>query len=118
LRGATPIGVAGDAAIPGLRSQVLFDMIRQAQALKEKMSQFQKELESQSFTGVSGGVSVTVNGKHEVQKVVLDPSAPSDPEKLQEQVKSAVNEAGRQVNEKLKAEVAKMTGGLGLPGLF
>ena len=96
----------------------MFDMIRHAQALKEKMSQFQKELESQSFTGVSGGVSVTVNGKHEVQKVVIDPQLSSDTEKLQELVRSATNEAGRQVNERLKAEVSKMTGGLGLPGLF
>ena len=33
----------------------MFDMLRQAQGLKEKMNQFQKELESQSFTGMAGG---------------------------------------------------------------
>jgi len=100
----------------------LFDMIRQAQALKEKMSQFQKELESQTFTGTAGGgaVKVTVNGKHDVLNVTIDPklAASGDAEKIQELIKTAINAAGHEVNAKLKAEVAKMTGGLGLPGLF
>jgi hypothetical protein len=100
----------------------MFDLLRQAQGLKEKMNQFQKELESQSFTGTAGGgaVSVTLNGKHLVQKVVIDPkvTASGDVEMLQNLVQTAVNEAGQQVNAKLKEEVSKMTGGLGLPGLF
>jgi nucleoid-associated protein EbfC len=100
----------------------MFDMIRQAHALKEKMGQFQKELESRFFTGKAGdgAVSVTMNGKHEVQKVEIDPraAASQDPGMLQELVKTAVNDAGRQVNAQLKEEVSKMTGGLGLPGMF
>jgi DNA-binding YbaB/EbfC family protein len=100
----------------------MFELLRQAQGLKEKMNQFQKELESQSFTGTAGGgaVSVTLNGKHLVQKVVIDPKAAAsgDVEMLQNLVQTAVNEAGQQVNAKLKEEVSKMTGGLGLPGFF
>jgi DNA-binding YbaB/EbfC family protein len=100
----------------------MFDMLRQAQGLKEKMSQFQKELESQSFTGTAGGgaVTVTMNGKHQVQKVVIDPKAAAsgDVETLQNLVQAAANDAGQQVNTRLKEEVSKMTGGLGLPGMF
>jgi len=98
----------------------MFNMLRQAQMMKEKMGQFQKELESQLFTGTAGKgmVTVTVNGKHDVQKVFIDPKAAADIEKLQELIKEAINDAGHQVNAKLKAEVSKMTGGLGLPGLF
>ncbi len=98
----------------------MFEMLRQAQSLKERMGKFQKELESQSFTGVAGNgaVSVTINGKHEVQKVVIDPKAAGDAEKLQEWIQAAANDAGHRVNEMLKAEVSKMTGGLGLPGMF
>ena len=93
----------------------MLNMLRQAQMMKEKMGQFQKELESQSFTGTAGKglVSVTMNGKHDVQKVVIDPKAAADTEKLQELIKEAINDAGHQVNAKLKAEVSKMTGGLG-----
>lgn len=98
----------------------MFDMIRQAQAMKEKMAEFQKTLEAQSFIGKGGGglVTVTVNGKHEVQKVLIDPKVVGDAEKLQEMVQAAVNDANHQVNAKLKEEIGKMTGGLGLPGLF
>jgi len=100
----------------------MFDMLRQAQMLKEKMAQFQKELESQSFTGTSGDgkVTVTMNGKHQVQKVVIDPqtAASGNTEILADLVKTAANDAGRQVNDRLKDEVSKMTGGLGLPGMF
>jgi hypothetical protein len=100
----------------------MFNLIRQAQAMKEKMAEFQKSLENQSFTGTSGGgaVSVTLNGKHEVQKVVIDPKVVSsgDVEKLQDLIQTAINQAGHEVNAKLKAEVSKMTGGLGLPGMF
>lgn len=98
----------------------MFNMLRQAQMMKEKMGQFQKDLESQSFTGIAGKglVTVTVNGKHDVQKVFIDPKAAVDNEKLQELIKEAINDAGHQVNAKLKTEVSKMTGGLGIPGLF
>jgi DNA-binding YbaB/EbfC family protein len=97
----------------------MLNLLRQAQQMKEKMSQFQKELESQSFTGTAGKglVTVTVNGKHEVQKVTIDPKATGDTEKLQELIKEAVNDASGQVNAKLKTEISKMTGGI-LPGLF
>ncbi len=100
----------------------LLDLFRQAQLMKEKMAKFQKELEADRFTGTAGRGAVTVllNGKHEVLKVTLDPQAlaPEKAEDLQTLIQAAVNDAGRQVNEKMKSEVSKMTGGLGLPGLF
>ena len=63
---------------------------------------------------------MTMNGKHQVQKVVIDPkvAASGDVEMLQNLVQTAANEAGQQVNARLKEEVSKMTGGLGLPGMF
>jgi len=97
----------------------LFDMIRQAQAMKAKLDEFKKELEAQSFTGSAGkgAVTVVMNGKHEVRQVTLSPEALGNAEKLQDLIREAVNQAGEQVNEKLKSAVSKMTGGLGLPGL-
>jgi DNA-binding YbaB/EbfC family protein len=95
----------------------MFDMIRQAQAMKERLAEFKKELEAQSFTGVSGdgAVQVTVNGKHEVTSVTITPEAAKDPQGLEISVREAVNQAGEQVNAKLKTEVSRLTGGLGLP---
>jgi nucleoid-associated protein EbfC len=100
----------------------MLSLFRQAQIMKEKMAVFQEEMERQYFTGSAGdgAVTVTLNGKHEMQKIVIDSKSvqPADIEKLQNWIQAAVNEAGLQVNVRLKEEVAKMTGGLGLPGLF
>ncbi len=100
----------------------MLDLFRQAQLMKEKMAQFQKEMETQTFDGSAGGnaVTVTVNGKHEVQNISINPRviATGDKEQLEDLVKTALNNAGRQVNEKMKEEVNRMTGGLGIPGLL
>ncbi len=100
----------------------LLSLFRQAQLMKEKMAEFQKGMEANLFTGTAGrgAVTVIVNGKHEVQKVTIDPKAvqPEKAEDLQALIQAAVNDAGRQVNDKIKEEVSKMTGGLGIPGLF
>ena len=98
----------------------MLNLLRQAQAMKQKMNDFQKELESQSFVGTAGKgtVTITLNGKHDVLDIKLSPEATTDVEKLQELLKEAINAAGHQVNDKLKSEVGKITGGLGLPGLF
>lgn len=100
----------------------LGDIFRQAQQMKAKMAELQQELEAAEFLGSAGGgaVQVVVNGKHEVKKVVLKKEAvdPNDIETLQDLIQAAVNDATRQVNEKLKQEVGRMTGGLGLPGFF
>ncbi len=100
----------------------MFDMLRQAQAMQSKVKAFQEEMEKQEFTGTAGGgaVTVVVNGKHEIKSVRIQPQALSsgDSGMLQDMVKAAVNEAGRQVNERLKSEMASMTGGVLPPGLF
>ncbi len=63
----------------------MFNLLRQAQAMKQKMNEFQKELESQSFVGTAGkgAVTVTLNGKHDVLEVKISPEAAADVEKLQ-----------------------------------
>ena len=100
----------------------MFDMLRQAHAMKEKLKSLQEELERETFEASAGNGAVTVvmNGKHEVKKVSLNPQIlqSGDAGRLEGLVQEAVNEAGRQVKERLKAEVSKMTGGLDLPGLL
>jgi DNA-binding YbaB/EbfC family protein len=100
----------------------MLNLFRQAQLMKEKMAEFQKEMETQEFEGSAGGnaVIVILNGKHEVQKITISPRliAGGNQEQMENLVKIAVNNAGRLVNEKVKEEVNRMTGGLGIPGLL
>lgn len=96
--------------------------LQQMQAVQRQMEQMQAELEEKEITTTSGGgaVSVTVNGKKEIVNLTLDKDVvdPDDVEMLQDLVMAAVNEAMRQIDEMSNAEMSKLTGGLGIPGLM
>ena len=66
-------------------------------------------------------MTVRMNGKKEVLRLKIEPSAigsaGSDLELLEDLITAAVNEAGRRADEAIKASVAGMMGGLGLPDL-
>ena len=67
-------------------------------------------------------MSATVNGKFEVVSLQIEKDAvdPDDPVMLQDLVMAAINDAMKKAREMAKAEMAKLTGGMGLniPGLF
>ena len=93
------------------------NLMKQAQRMQRQMEESQKEMETKEFEAKAGGgaVSVTVTGKREVTKVVLDPDVvdPDDIEMLQDLIMAAANEALRQM-ESASAEVMNsLTGGLG-----
>ena len=58
----------------------------------------------------------TVNGKHELRSLVIDPEAvdPEDVEMLQDMIVAAVNEAMRSADADAADTMQKLTGGLGL----
>ena len=91
-------------------------------AMQEKMTEAQDAVEAQEFTASVGGgvVEATVNGKKEVLSVIIKPEAvdPEDVEMLQDMIVAAVNEAMRKAEADQSANMAKLTGGLNLGGLF
>ena len=70
-------------------------------------------------TATAGGgvVSATVDGKHMVKAITIDPEAvdPDDVEMLQDMVIAAVNEAIRNAMDDMSASMGKITGGMNLP---
>ncbi len=91
--------------------------LRQLQAMQAEMEQKQAELEKKELTTTAGGgaVEVTINGKKEITKLVLDKDVvdPDDVEMLQDLVMAAVNEAIRQIEALEESEMNSITGGLG-----
>ena len=65
-------------------------------------------------------VSATVDGKHMVKAITIDPEAvdPDDVEMLQDMVIAAVNEAMRTADAEAAQNMSRLTGGLNLGGLF
>lgn len=95
--------------------------LQQMQAMQRKMEALQAEIEEKEMTTTAGGgaVTVTVNGKKEITSLQLKPEIvdPDDIEMLQDLIMVAVNEGIRQIEEMSNAEMSKLTGGLGIPGL-
>ena len=100
---------------------VNMNMIKQAQKMQQDMLRMQQELQEKEYQAASGGgvVSATVNGKHELRTLTIDPEAvdPEDVEMLQDLVVSAVNEALRQAGDAMDKAMDSITGGLNLGGL-
>ena len=97
-------------------------LARQAQKLQQQMTKMQEELDAREFEATSGGGMVTakVNGKRELLALTIKPEAvdPDDVEMLEDMVLAAVNEALRTAAETVERDMGKLTGGMGMPGLF
>ena len=82
----------------------------------------QQEQEAKTFTAKAGGgmVSATVNGKHELVALEINPEAvdPDDVEMLQDMILAAVNEAMRTADAEAANNMSRLTGGMNLGGLF
>ena len=106
--------------MPGGMNQAA--MMKQAQKMQQEMLRMQEELENKVFTATSGGGMVTagVTGKHELQTLEINPEAvdPDDVEMLQDMIIAAVNEAMRAAEAESANNMAKLTGGMNLGGLF
>jgi DNA-binding YbaB/EbfC family protein len=98
----------------------LGDLMKKAQQMKSRMDKIQEELAAKEIEAGAGGgmVTVTVTGAQEITGIVIDPSVidPDDREMLQDLVQAAVNEALRKSREMMAEEMAKITGGLPVPG--
>ena len=94
-------------------------MMQQAQKMQEKMEELQANFGTAEIIGVSGGgmVEVTLTGKGMAKRVKIDPSLviPDDVEILEDLITAALNDARNRIEEKMKEEMSKITGGLGLP---
>jgi len=90
-------------------------MMKQAQAMQEKMQREMEELIVEASAG-GGVVSVQMRGSHEVEAVKIDPEAlkDGDVEMLQDLIVAAMNEANRKVEEAMKSKI----GGMLPPGLL
>ena len=102
----------------------LQQLMQMGQQLQAKMSKLQESLDRREVTGSSGGgmVTVTVDGKGNVKKVVIDPTCvdSDDVEMLEDLVLAAVSQAQGKAREVYEEEMKKATGGLplgGMPGI-
>jgi DNA-binding YbaB/EbfC family protein len=98
----------------------LQNMLSQATAMREQMDQKLAATVVEADAG-GGAVSVRMNGKKELLKLTIAPSAASaaagDITMLEDLIVAAVNAAARKADDAMQSSAAGMLGGLGLSGL-
>lgn len=94
-------------------------MLKQAREMKGRLEQMQAQAANLRYDGEAGGgaVTATVDGRGILVDVKIRPDAAVDVELLEDMIKAAVGVAVRKSHEGMKSEMAKLTGGLDIPGL-
>lgn len=93
-------------------------MMKQAQKLQKDMLNTQKQIEEMTFEAKSSLVSVKMNGKKQLESIVIDSESldKDDIEMLQDMIMVAVNDAMKQVDKVTEEKMGVYT--KGMPGLF
>ena len=96
-------------------------LLEAAKNMQRALARVQEDLAEKRVEAAAGGGMGTavVNGRMEVLAVRIEPSVvdPKDVAMLQDLVVAAVNQALTKAKEMAQTELAKVTGGIGVPGL-
>ncbi|TAL77202.1 MAG: YbaB/EbfC family nucleoid-associated protein [Burkholderiaceae bacterium] len=93
-------------------------LMRQAQQMQENMKKAQDALAEIIVEGSSGGglVKVSMSCRHDVKRVVIDPSLlADDKDMLEDLVAAAFNDALRKAETTSQEKMSSVTAGLPLP---
>lgn len=97
-------------------------ILRQAQKMQKQIQKLQEDLKERVVEGSAGGgvVRAHVNCALEVLSVKIDPQAvdPEDVGMLEDLIVAAISQASKRAAEIKDQEMAKVTGGLGGPGMM
>jgi DNA-binding YbaB/EbfC family protein len=99
----------------------LAGLMQQAQKMQENLKQAQDEIAAAVVQGESGAglVKITLNGKRQVQKIVIDDSLlKEDRDMLEDLIAAAFNDAVHKVSVLKQEKMAGLTGGIELPPGF
>jgi hypothetical protein len=97
----------------------MFGMMKQVQAMQQKMADMQAELEALDVEGASGGglVRVTATAKGQMKNIAIDESLMKADEKdiLEDLIVAAVNDAKGKGEALMQERMQKLTAGLPIP---
>lgn len=99
----------------------MMKMMKQAASMQKNVEKVQAELalKTVEFSAGGGAVTVVASGDMMVKSIKIDPQAvdPEEVDMLEDLVLAGVDGALKQAKEMVAEEMAKVTAGLGLPGL-
>ncbi len=104
--------------MPGSMAQLM----KQANQMQMKMKKVQEEIAKMQFDGSAGGgaVKAKASGEGKLLSLTIDPEVmkAGDVEMLQDMLLAASNDALKLAKDTSTKEMEKVTGGIGIPGMF
>ena len=97
------------------------DMLSKAKAMQDKMKEVQEQIKKIEVEGEAGGnlVKVVLTGEYELKSIIISEEAKKESQEIiNDLIKAAYNNAKENLKKKSAEELAKVTGGLGLPSDF
>lgn len=94
------------------------DLVKQAQKLQKQMAETQEKLAGERYEASAGGglVTAVVDGRQMLKQLTIGPDAlKEDPAMLEDLILTAVGEAQRASEARMKQTLSQLTGGLPLP---
>ncbi len=96
------------------------NLLKQAQQMHAEIDRAREELRTTIVTGTSGGGAVRIDatGEGMIVRVAIRPDAAGDASMLEDLVLAAARDAITKSTELRKERMARVTGGLNLPGIL
>ena len=97
----------------------IMGLMKQAQAMQQKLQDAQAELDNLEVEGSAGGgvVTVKISGKGNLKAISIDPSLmnPDEKEILEDLIVAAMNDARGKAERTMQDRMAEITKGLPIP---
>ena len=92
-------------------------LLQQAQKMQQEMEKAKEELARLEVTGEAGGglARVTLDGRHAVKSIKIDPSLLDDVEMLEDILTAAFNDAVNRLADANAEKMSDMASGMNLP---
>jgi DNA-binding YbaB/EbfC family protein len=95
------------------------DMMKQAQKIQKQMAELQEKLGEERFEATAGGglVRAVVDGRQMLKELTISPEALKDADAtlIEDLTLTAVGEAQRASEARMKESLGRLTGGVNLP---
>lgn len=114
--------MAKRGGFPGMPGGNVNQMLKQAQKMQKEMQKAQEELATKEVEASVGGGAVVVRatGGKSIVSIKINPEVvdPEDVEMMEDLILTAVNQALDSAEEMMSSSMNKITGSMGIPGLF
>ncbi len=95
-------------------------LMKQAQSMQSDMEKIERELNEKHTTVKNQGLTIMMNGKHELVSVAIDPQllTPENKEIVEDLVLLCINQATKAIQDERADKLGALTKGLNLPGFM